>query len=65
SARPLGMAPLPSVRAGVDVGKGVLAWTVSGQAGVLIAPALPLLAGPSYRGIAPVFSVRTGPSVRL
>lgn len=62
---PVAAAPILTGRAGVDVGRKYLAWTFAATGGVMICPALPAIAGPSYRAVAPVFSAQTGPSVRL
>lgn len=62
---PVAAAPILTGRAGVDVGRKYLAWTFAASGGVMICPALPAIAGPTYRAVAPVFSAQTGPSVRL
>lgn len=62
---PVAAAPIGTARAGLDVGRSFLAWTVSAYGGVMVCPALPVFAGPGYRAVAPVFGFRTGPSVRL
>jgi hypothetical protein len=64
-SRPVVVGPVLAGRAGLDVGRGAFAWTLAASAGVLVAPSLPGLAGPTYRAVAPVLSLSTGPSFRL
>lgn len=62
---PVAVGPVATGRFGVDVGRRILAWSVWGEAGAVVCPALPALAGPTYRAVAPVAALHTGPSVRL
>ncbi|MEZ4236210.1 MAG: hypothetical protein R3F59_08610 [Myxococcota bacterium] len=65
TARPLALAPIGEARLGADIGRSFLAWRVEAAAGVMVCPALPVLAGPTYRAVAPVVALQTGPAVRL
>lgn len=65
SSRPTAASLVFGGRAALDIGRDTFAWTISGSAGAHLAPALPEIAGPSYRVLTPTLSLSMGPTLRL